>query len=61
VKKYQEAIADLDKAIGIDDSYTKAYLKRADCYYSLGGVDKINLCIKDYEKAAELSSEEEAR
>lgn len=61
VKKYQEAIADLDKAIGIDDTYTKAYLKRADCYYALGGVDKINLCIKDYEKAAELSNEEEAR
>ena len=34
------AIKDCDKAIYMDDTYQKAYLRRADCYMSMNGEDE---------------------
>jgi len=54
------AIKDCDKAIYMDTSYQKAYLRRADCYMALNGDDEkgeITKAIEDYEKVAELMEE----
>lgn len=59
LKKYEDAVADCTKAIAIDAEYTKAYLKRGECNFALGGADRLKQCISDYEKVAQLSSEEE--
>lgn len=37
---HSAAIKDCDKAIYMDDTYQKAYLRRADCYMSLNGEDE---------------------
>lgn len=52
--RLQEALRDCDKAIYLDNNYMKAYLRRADCYLSIGEPDNIKKAIEDYEKVAAL-------
>jgi len=59
LKKHEAAVTECDSAIALDPSYLKAYVKRAECNFSLGGADRIKRCIADYEKVAELQGEEE--
>ena len=47
LKKWNQAIADCTSALSLDDSYTKAYLRRAKCYMELA---KFEDAIRDYEK-----------
>jgi len=49
--KYEEAIAEYNKAIEIDPSYAQAYNNRGDAYDNKGQYD---LAIADYNKAIEL-------
>merc|ERR1712226_38028 len=45
--KLQDAIEDCSKAIELDDTYTKAYLRRAKCYLDTEQYDE---AVRDYEK-----------
>lgn len=47
LKKWNQAIADCTSAITLDDSYLKAYLRRAKCYMEL---EKYEDAIRDYER-----------
>jgi len=49
--KLKEAICDCNEALKINQTYLKALLKRAKCYYDL---EKFDECIKDYEAAFKL-------
>jgi len=59
LRRNEDAVEDCTKAIDADPSFTKAYLKRADYNYALGGVDRLEQSIQDYERADEMQSEEE--
>ena len=59
LKKHESAATECDSAIALDPSYLKAYVKRAECNFALGGADRIKRCIADYEKVQELQAEEE--
>ena len=47
LKKWNQAIADCTSAVALDDSYVKAYLRRAKCYMEL---EKYEDAIRDYER-----------
>ena len=47
LKKWNQAIADCTSAIALDESYVKAYLRRAKCYMEL---EKYEDAIRDYER-----------
>lgn len=55
--KYEEAIGDCDKAIELDQGYGKAYTRRALCSRSLGGKERLERAVLDYEKAEQLLGE----
>jgi DnaJ family protein C protein 7 len=45
LKKYDDAIKDSTKAIYLNRSYVKAYIRRAECYSALGGPENITKAI----------------
>ncbi|CAL9699657.1 unnamed protein product [Knipowitschia caucasica] len=47
LKKVSEAISDCSSAIRLDDSYVKAYLRRAQCYMD---TEQYEEAVRDYEK-----------
>lgn len=51
---YEEAISDCDKAIELDPAYAKAYSRRALCLRALGGKERLQRAVFDYEKVEEL-------
>ena len=55
---HERAIDDCSAAIKADSTFWKAYLKRADSCYLLGGVEKITQSISDYEKVIELREDQ---
>jgi len=57
LNKYEDAIADCDKAIELDDKYVKAYSRRALCLRALGGKERLERAVFDYEKIEELQGE----
>ena len=59
IKKNELAVDDATKAIEIDPFYIKAYSRRADSNYTLGGENRIKASIDDYKKILELQSETE--
>ena len=59
IKKNELAVDDATKAINLDPFYSKAYMRRADSNYSLGGEDKLKKSIEDYKKVLELQAESE--
>jgi tetratricopeptide (TPR) repeat protein len=54
--QYDRAIADFDKAIGLDPNYAFAYSFRGDAYLKTGQHDR---AIADYDRAIELGVEHE--
>ena len=59
IKKNELAVDDSTKAISIDPFYIKAYMRRADSNFALGGEDRLKKSIEDYKKILELQSESE--
>ncbi|XP_052227932.1 dnaJ homolog subfamily C member 7-like isoform X1 [Dreissena polymorpha] len=51
IGKENEAIADFTKAIKLDDSYLKAYFRRANCYMEM---KKYQEAVNDYEKVCQM-------
>jgi hypothetical protein len=45
-------------AIALNPQYAKAYIRRADSYYSLGGKENLLKSINDYQKALEFQTDE---
>jgi hypothetical protein len=45
-------------AIALNPQYAKAYIRRADSYYSLGGKENLLKSISDYQKALEFQTDE---
>jgi len=56
--KNELAVDDSSKAIELDPSFTKAYMRRADCNYALGGEKRFENCIDDNYKVLELLKSE---
>mmetsp|Transcript_25499 Transcript_25499/g.25746 ORF Transcript_25499/g.25746 Transcript_25499/m.25746 type:complete len:494 (-) Transcript_25499:221-1702(-) len=59
LRRPEEAVRDCDRAINADQTYVKAYLRRAEAHYSIGTKESLTKCISDYEKLDELVSERE--
>jgi DnaJ homolog subfamily C member 7 len=57
LKRYQEAVADCTNAIENQGDYTKAYMRRGQCYQELGGLEALEMAQRDYAKAQELAGE----
>lgn len=53
-RRYGEALSDLNKAIGLDPRYAKAYIKRAAAH---SGLEEYQEAVDDLEKARELDPE----
>ena len=51
LNKLEEAVEDCTAAINLDESYVKAYLRRAKCYQTL---EKHEEAVRDYEKVTRL-------
>ena len=51
-KEYAKAIADCDKAIGLDSNFFPAYLQRGAAHFRAGSADK---ALADFSKAVELN------
>ena len=52
--KVGEAVGECNASIAADETYVKAYLRRAAAYMRLGDADSINSAIRDYSKCKEL-------
>ena len=50
LRRNAEALSDCNQAIAYDANYTKAYLRRAQCFFDLGGEQNLEYCIRDYER-----------
>ena len=50
LRRNAEALNDCNQAIAYDSNYTKAYLRRAQCFFDLGGEQNLEYCIRDYER-----------
>jgi DnaJ family protein C protein 7 len=61
LRKHREAVKDASEAIALDPNYLKAYRRRAEASYNLGEVEDLEQALRDYEKLAELSPDEEQR
>ena len=59
IKKNELAVDDATKAIELDPFYIKAYSRRAESNYTLGGENRLKATIEDYKKILELQSESE--
>ena len=59
LKRNEEAVSSCDKAIALDSSYIKAYVRRAEANFTIGGAERIKQTIADYEKVEELQGEGE--
>jgi len=49
LRRREEALRDCNQAVALDTSYTKAYLRRAQCFFEIGGEMNLENCIRDYE------------
>jgi DnaJ family protein C protein 7 len=54
----EAAVHDCSSAIRANPRFLKAWLRRAEINFSLGGKENITQCISDYEKVAELQEQE---
>jgi DnaJ family protein C protein 7 len=59
LKRYEESIQDCGRTISMDSRFIKAYSRRAECYFALGGKENLEKCIRDYERIGELQSSNE--
>ena len=58
LKKYQDAIKDCTQAIDYQKDYVKAYMRRAQCYKSIGTVESLEEALRDYQQAQQMLGEE---
>ncbi|KFO28527.1 DnaJ like protein subfamily C member 7 [Fukomys damarensis] len=56
LRKLDEAIGDCTRAVTLDDSYIKAYLRRAQCYMDL---EQYEEAVRDYEKVYQTEKTKE--
>ncbi|RDD37058.1 DnaJ-like protein subfamily C member 7 [Trichoplax sp. H2] len=56
LNRAEAAIADCSEAIKLDDSYVKAYLRRAKCYMD---TEQYEEAVRDYEKVLQLDTSQE--
>ena len=54
----EAAVYDCASSIRTNPRFLKAWLRRAEFNFALGGKDNLNQCISDYEKVAELQEKE---
>lgn len=54
LRKQEEAINDFEKALELDSTYSKAYLKKASCLIDLGGEENLNKAMHCYTEAEKL-------
>ena len=54
LRKYQEAINDCTQAIQYQKDYVKAYMRRAQCYKSIGTVEALEEALRDYQQAQKM-------
>jgi len=59
MRKYAEAIQDCTNALGLNDNFQKAIMRRAECYMALGGEENIELALRDYQNLAEKADSRE--
>ncbi len=62
LRRHQEAVDDCGQAIALEPGYVKAYRRRAESLYALGGEKNLEQCVRDWEEVERLvSSEQEER
>ena len=54
LRKNAEAMEDLNRALALDDTYVKGYMRRAACASAIGGVEHLEQAMRDYESAKRL-------
>ena len=59
LENFPASVKDATVAIAYNPDYLKAYLRRAESYMSIGEPESIQKGIEDFEKAAEMETEEE--
>ena len=59
LKQHENTVSDCSKAIELDASYVKAFIKRGDAYHILGTPEIIQKAISDYESAANLTRDDD--
>jgi tetratricopeptide (TPR) repeat protein len=62
LRRHQEAVDDCGQAIALEPGYVKAFKRRAESLYALGGEENLEQCVRDWEEVARLvASEQEER
>ncbi|KAG5189282.1 heat shock protein 40 like protein [Tribonema minus] len=54
LRQHREAADNAGLAIACDDTYSKAYMRRAASLFALGGVEELEAAIRDYEKVSDM-------
>ena len=54
LKKYPDAIKDCTQAIEYQKDYVKAYMRRAQCYKSIGTVEALDEALRDFQQAQKI-------
>lgn len=54
LKDNEKAVDDCTRSIGANSQFIKAYLRRAEFNYVLGGKERLTQCVQDYEKLGRL-------
>lgn len=62
LRRHQEAVDDSGQAIALEPGYVKAFRRRAESLYALGGEENLEQCVRDWEEIGRLvGSEQEER
>lgn len=59
--RHEEAIKDCEKAIYYDHGYAKAYLRKAACLKTLGGIENLEQALREYDQASKLVGDDGQR
>jgi DnaJ family protein C protein 7 len=54
-----EAVADCNTCLELDEKYVKGYIRRAQAGMALGDVENLEMAVRDYNKARELTPDSE--
>jgi DnaJ homolog subfamily C member 7 len=57
LRNFQAAVSDSSQAIANDETYLKAYMRRAECYKEIGGVEALDFAMRDFQKAKTMAGE----
>ena len=61
LRKHEEVISDCTKAIGLDEGYFKAYMRRASSNLLIGEAENCKKALRDYQSALDIASTEEQK